>query len=179
METTSVDQINDPGLIAQLIADLKKKLKALKPGRLNRDEKANTIAKELEPYSTNVRAAMEAYRAKGFDVKIDVGENGLIKKWSLKGKYPKKNLNGGGADAAPKDNVKTMRYEEFTSILGRLGDDPFSSKDIMNALIESGIGVRKLQPTLGNILKGTVGPSPIEKVPGTDKGPSVRYRKVK
>jgi len=76
-------------------------------------------------------------------------------------------------------DVKTMRYEEFTRILGRLGDDPFSSKDITNALIGSGIGFRKLQPTLGNILKGIDEPAPIEKVPGVDKGPGVRYRKVK
>jgi len=179
METNSLDQINDPDLIARLIADLKKKQKALKSLRPNRDEKANTIAKELEPYSVNVRAAMEAYRSKGFDVKIEVGENGLIKKWSLKGKYPKRNLNGGGAEEAPGNDIKTMRYEEFTSILGRLGDSEFSSKEIKNALIGSGIGVRKLQPTLGNILRGIEGPSPIEKVAGTDKGPGVRYIRVK
>ena len=55
----------------------------------------------------------------------------------------------------------------------------FSSKDIQNALLESGIGERKLQPALGKILSGEYGDRGIEKVPGTDKGPGVRYRKVK
>ena len=179
METNSLDQINDPGLIAKLIADLKAKQKALKSLRPNRDEKAKAAAKELELYSMNVRAAMEAYREKGFDVNIEVGDNGLIKKWSLKGKYPKRNLNGGGgAEVKSGPDIKTLRYEEFDTILGRLGDAEFGSKDIQSALIGSGIGARKLQPTLGNILKGMNGPSPIEKVPGTDKA-GTRYRKVK
>ena len=74
---------------------------------------------------------------------------------------------------------KTMTMQEFNSIVHRFGNEEFGSKHIQNALIGSGIGLRKLQPTLGLILKGMYGESPIEKVPGVDKGPGVRYRKVK
>jgi hypothetical protein len=75
--------------------------------------------------------------------------------------------------------VQMMSVQEFNSIVDRLGDRDFSSKDIMNALIGSGIGNRKLQPTLGNILKGLYGEPIIEKANEYTRGPGVRYRKVK
>ncbi len=128
-------------------------------------EKARLTAEELKPFTDNIIAAKAEYESKGFNVEIKTNKNGLVTKWSLK----RSNTIGG---------VKTLRYEEFTSVLGRLGDTEFGSKQIMNALIGSGIGARKLQPTLGLILRGSNGPSPIEKVPGTDKAGTL-YRKVK
>ena len=87
---------------------------------------------------------------------------------------PKKQGSGGTRSEA---SVKQMKPDEFRQILSRLPDQ-FSSKDVLNALIGSGIGVRKLQPAFGMILKQTYGDFKVEKVPGVDKGPSVRYRKV-
>ena len=128
-------------------------------------EKARLTAEELKPFTDNIVAAKEAYDSKGFNVSITTNKNGLVTKWALK--------RTKGADAE-----KTMSVDEFRKVIVRLGDKEFSSKDILNALIGSGIGARKLQPTLGNILKGMFGDMGVQKVAGTDKGPSVRYIKV-
>ena len=128
-------------------------------------EKARLIAEELKPFTDNIVAAKEAYDSKGFNVSITTNKNGLVTKWALK--------RTKGADAE-----KTLGYDEFTKVLALLGNGEFSSKDINKALTNSDIGPRKLQPTLGLILKGVNAPSPIEKVPGTDKAGTL-YRKVK
>ena len=128
-------------------------------------EKARLTAEELKPFTDNIVAAKEAYDSKGFNVSITTNKNGLVTKWALK--------RTKGADAE-----KTLGYDEFTKVLALLGNGEFSSKDINKALTNSDIGPRKLQPTLGLILRGVNAPSPIEKVPGTDKAGTL-YRKVK
>ncbi len=128
-------------------------------------EQARLTAEELKPFTDNIIAAKEAYVSKGFNVSIKTNKNGLVTKWALK--------RTKGADAE-----KTLGYDEFTKVLGLLGNGEFSSKDISRALVNSDIGPRKLQPTLGLILRGVNAPSPIEKVPGTDKG-GTKYRKLK
>ena len=128
-------------------------------------EKARLTAEELKPFTDNIIAAKEAYDSKGFNVSITTNKNGLVTKWALK--------RTKGADAE-----KTLGYDEFTKVLALLGNGEFSSKDINKALTNSDIGPRKLQPTLGLILRGVNAPSPIEKVPGTDKAGTL-YRKVK
>ena len=128
-------------------------------------EKARLIAEELKPFTDNIVAAKEEYVSKGFNVSITTNKNGLVTKWALK--------RTKGADAE-----KTLGYDEFTKVLALLGNGEFSSKDINKALTNSDIGPRKLQPTLGLILRGVNAPSPIEKVPGTDKAGTL-YRKVK
>ena len=128
-------------------------------------EKARLIAEELKPFTDNIVAAKAAYDSKGFNVSITTNKNGLVTKWALK--------RTKGADAE-----KTLGYDEFTKVLALLGNGEFSSKDINKALTNSDIGPRKLQPTLGLILRGVNAPSPIEKVPGTDKAGTL-YRKVK
>ena len=128
-------------------------------------EKARVTTEELKPFTDNILAAKEAYESKGFIVEIKTSKSGLITKWALK--RTKSN-----------DAEKTMSVDEFRKVIVRLGDKEFSSKDILNALIGSGIGARKLQPTLGNILKGMFGDMGVQKVAGTDKGPGVRYIKV-
>ena len=129
-------------------------------------EKARLTAEELKPFTDNIVAAKEEYESKGFNVSITTNKNGLVTKWALK--------RTKGADAE-----KTMSVDEFRKVIVRLGDKEFSSKDILNALIGSGIGARKLQPTLGNILKGLYGEPLIEKANEDTRGPGVRYRKVK
>jgi hypothetical protein len=137
------------------------------------------IAKELESLVQLFKNAQKLYSDKGFavDLIIDL-ETGLISKWNLRNKFPKgiKVDSGRLKKVVP---VQMMSVQEFNSIVDRLGDRDFSSKDIMNALIGSGIGVRKLQPTLGNILKGLYGEPLIEKANEYTRGPGVRYRKVK
>ena len=160
------------------IQEYKDELRKRKKLKINRKDQAVKLANELSSVTESVFAAQRAYAEKGFEVIVEISEEtGLVTKWKLKNKYPKRNRVSGGIKnaAAP----KTMSVQEFNSIVDRLGDGELSSKDITNALIGSGIGVRKLQPTLGLILKGMHGVSRIEKVPGTDKGPGVRYRKVK
>jgi len=137
------------------------------------------IAKELESLVQLFKDAQKMYADKGFSVNLIFDpETGLISKWILKNRFPKRIKNDGNG----LNNVaafKTMSVQEFNSIVDRLGDRDFSSNDIMNALIGSGIGVRKLQPTLGNILKGLYGEPLIEKANEYTRGPGVRYRKVK
>jgi hypothetical protein len=141
--------------------------------------KTIVIAKELESFVEIFKEAQRLYAEKGFAVELVLdGKTGLISKWILKNRFPK-HLKVDSGKPKPIVAVKTLHYQEFISILVRLGDHEFSSRDIMNALIGSGIGLRKLQPTLGLILKGMHGKSPIEKVPGVEIGPGVRYRKVK
>ena len=98
--------------------------------------------------------------------------------WKLKNKYPQR-VRAGGGGVNNVATVKTMSVQEFNSIVNILGDGELSSKDIQNALNKSGIGARKLQPTLGLIIKGIFGKSPIEKLKYETRGPGVRYRKVK
>ena len=136
------------------------------------------IAKELESLVEIFQNAQKLYAEKGFSVKLRFdSETGLISNWTLKNRFPKR-IKDDGNGLNNVDAVKTMSVQEFNSILNRL-DDVFSSKDIHNELIKSNIGPRRLQPMLGLIIKGMHGESPIELVPGTYRGPGVRYRKVK
>ena len=141
--------------------------------------KTIVIAKELESFVEIFKDAQRLYAEKGFAVELVLdGQTGLISKWILKNRFPKHlKVDSGRLKKLPPE--KTMTMQEFNSIVDRFGNEEFGSKHIQNALIGSGIGLRKLQPTLGLILKGMYGESPIEKVPGVDKGPGVRYRKVK
>ncbi len=135
------------------------------------------IAQTLAPATQSVLDAVKAYEEKGFFVDIETDEKtGLIRKWKLKNRRPKKQNIGG--TTRNQSAIKQMKPNEFQQILSRLPDE-FGAKDIIHALIGSGIGERKLQPTFGNIIKGMFGDMGVEKVPGMDKGPSVRYRKVK
>ena len=137
------------------------------------------IAKELEHLAEIFKNAQRLYAEKGFTVELRFDSStGLISKWILKNRFPKRIKDDGNC----LNNVawvETMSAQEFNSIVNHLGDGVFSSNDIKNSLIGSGIGVRKLQPTLGNILKGMFGKPLIEKANGDTRGPGVRYRKVK
>jgi hypothetical protein len=136
----------------------------------SRTKKSIVLAKELEEATQSIINAHKLYQEKGFDVEIRICRHtGLLSKWNLRSKYPMR----------PKvDVAKLMTRQEFYDILNRL-DDVFSSRDIHNALIASNIGPRRLQPTLGLIIKGMFGNPQIEKIPGVNVGPGVRYRKVK
>jgi hypothetical protein len=128
------------------------------------------LAKQLDEATQSIINACKLYREKGFDVEMRIcRDTGLISKWNLKSKY----LMRPGVVS-----IKTMHYEEFRTVLNRLSD-VFSSKDINNAFLESNIGPRKLQPTLGSIIKGMFGKPLIEMVNQEARGPGVRYRKVK
>ena len=137
------------------------------------------IAKELEHLAEIFKNAQRLYAEKGFTVELRFDSStGLISKWILKNRFPKRFKDeGNGLNNVAA--VKTMLVKEFNSIVNSLGDGEFSSKDIQNALNKSGIGARKLQPTLGLIIKGIFGKSPIEKLNYETRGPGVRYRKVK
>jgi hypothetical protein len=151
-------------------------IKALKAEDRKRKNDSVAIAQTLGPANQNVFAAKSAYEEKGFFVDIVTDEKtGLIIKWKLKNRRPKK--QGGEGTSRSESSVKQLRFDDLKQILPSL-PDVFGAKDISNALIQRNIGERKLQPAFGNILKGIFGPPGIEKVPGTDKGPGVRYRKV-
>lgn len=147
--------------------------------KTNREEKIIVLAKQLEEANQSIINAHKLYQEKGFDVEIRIcRDTGMILKWNLKGKYPNYiNVDGSVSKNVPTE--KTMSVQEFNSIVNHLGDGVFSSNDIKNSLIGSGIGVRKLQPTLGNIIKGMYGKPLIEMVNQGTRGPGVRYRKVK
>ena len=135
------------------------------------------IAQTLSLVTQSVLDAQKAYGEKGFLVEIEKDEKtGLITKWKLKNRRPKTQMVDGVSTSTSK--ILQFKADDLNSIMSKL-PDVFSSKDIQNALLESGIGERKLQPALGKILSGEYGDRGIEKVPGTDKGPGVRYRKVK
>ena len=151
-------------------------IKALKAEDRKRKNDSVAIAQTLAPANQNVFAAKTAYEEKGFFVDIVTDEKtGLIIKWKLRNRRPKK--QGVGGASSNQSSAKQLRFDEFKQILPSLANI-FSSKDIKIALIESNIGERNLQPAFGKILKGTFGPPGIEKVPGSDQGPGVRYRKV-
>ena len=151
-----------------------------KPERQDhRIKKSIALAKELEEATQSIINAHKLYQEKGFDVEIRIcSRTGLMSKWILKNKFPKR-IKDEGNGLNNVAAVKTMLVKEFNSIVNHLGDGEFSSKDIQNALNKSGIGARKLQPTLGLIIKGIFGKSPIEKLNYETRGPGVRYRKVK
>ena len=160
------------------IQEYQDELRKRKKLKTNRKDHAVKLANELSSVTETVFEAQKAYAEKGFEVIIETSsETGLITKWKLKNKYPQR-VRAGGGGVNNVAAVKTMSVQEFNSIVNRLGDGELSSKDIMNALIGSGIGARKLQPTLGLILRGMHGEAAIKKVAGTDKGPGVRYIKV-
>ena len=160
------------------IQEYQDELRKRKKLKTNRKDHAVKLANELSSVTETVFEAQKAYAEKGFEVIIETSsETGLITKWKLKNKYPQR-VRAGGGGVNNVAAVKTMSVQEFNSIVNRLGDGKLSSKDIMNALIGSGIGIRKLQPTLGLILRGMHGEPAIKKVAGTDKGPGVRYIKV-
>ena len=171
-----VSNVNDINEIDSLLAKLKASKKALKEAAKKQKVDVAAIAQSLNPATQSVLDAQKAYEEKGFFVKIEIDDKTqLIRKWRLMNRRPKKQGTGGSRSEA---SVKQMKPDEFRQILSRLPDQ-FSSKDVLNALIGSGIGVRKLQPAFGNIIKGMYGDLGVEKVPGMDKGPGVRYRKVK
>jgi len=173
----SVSDIKDLGLLEALLKQIKEQKKAIKADVRKQRTDVVAIAQTLVPATQSVLDAQKAYEEKGFFVDIETDEKtGLIRKWKLKNRRPK-NQNIGGAIRSA-SAIKQMKPNEFQQIVSRL-PDVFGAKDIMNALIGSGIGERKLQPAFGNILKGVYGEYGIEKVPGMDQGPSVRYRKVK
>lgn len=170
-----VSNVNDINEIDSLLAKLKASKKALKEAAKKQKLDVAAIAQTLNPATQSVLDAQKAYEEKGFFVKIEIDEKtGLVRKWRLMNRRPKKQGVGG---TRSESSVKQMKPDEFRQILSRLPDQ-FSSKDVLNALIGSGIGVRKLQPAFGNIIKGMYGDLGVEKVPGMDKGPGVRYRKV-
>ena len=173
----NVAEIKDLGLLETLLKQIKEQKKAIKADVRKQKTDVFAIAQTLTPATQSVFDAQKAYEEKGFFVEIETDEKtGLIRKWKLKNRRPKKQgVLGGGRSAAA---VPQMKPKEFEQIVSRL-PDVFSSKDVLNALIGSGIGLRKLQPAFGNILKGVYGEYGVEKVPGVDQGPGVRYRKVK
>jgi hypothetical protein len=151
-------------------------IKVLKAEDRKRRNDAVAIALTLTPANQNVLAAKKDYEEKGFFVDIVTDEKtGLIIKWKLRNRRPRK--QGIGGTSSSQSSAKQLRFDEFKQILPSLANI-FSSKDLKSALIESNIGERNLQPAFGKILKGTFGPPGIEKVPGSDQGPGVRYRKV-
>ena len=157
--------------LRELIGGIKGPPKHPKPKpNTNRIKTSIALAKQLEETTQSIINAHKLYREKGFDVEIRIcHDTGLISKWSLRSKYPMR----------PKTAAaKIMTRQEFYDILNRL-DDVFSSRDIQNALIATNIGPRRLQPTLGFIIKGIFGKPQIEMVNQGIRGPSVRYRKVK
>ena len=180
MEIGDIKDISDPNLIEAFLRQLKAqkaKLKAIKP---NKVEKAKEAAVKLSAFTDGIYAAQKAYEDLGFAVELETSsETGLITKWKLKNKYPKRIVVGGGVGNSRVQNDKTMSVQEFNSIVNLLGDGELSSKDIQDALTKGGIGARKLQPTLGLILKGMYGEPLIEKANEDTRGPGVRYRKVK
>jgi hypothetical protein len=136
----------------------------------NRIKQSIALAKQLEEATESIINAHKLYQEKGFDVEIRIcPDTGLLSKWSLRSKYPMR------LKVAAE---QSMTRQEFYDILNRL-DDVFSNRDIHKALLESNIGPRKLQPTLGFIIKGMFGKPQIEMVNQGIRGPSVRYRKVK
>ncbi len=136
----------------------------------NRIKQSIALAKQLEEATQSIINAHKLYQEKGFDVEIRIcPATGLLSKWSLRSKYPMR------LKVAAE---QSMTRQEFYDILNRL-DDVFSNRDIHKALLESNIGPRKLQPTLGFIIKGIFGKPQIEMVNQGIRGPSVRYRKVK
>ena len=126
-------------------------------------EKARLMAEELKPFNDSIIAAKTAYESKGFIVEIKTSKKGLISKWSLK--------RGNTVEAE-----KGMSPKEFESIFSKLNDNQFSAKDIKKALNASGIGARKLQPTLGLALNNKNPLCHFAKVDGTDKGGTLYYK---
>jgi hypothetical protein len=134
------------------------------PGAGNaKAENARLLAEELKPFNDSIEAAKTAYESKGFIVEIKISKKGLISKWSLK--------RGNTVEAE-----KGMSPQEFQSIFSKLNDNQFSAKDIKKALIASGIGARKLQPTLGIALNNKNPLCHFAKVEGTDKGGTLYYK---
>lgn len=171
----NVSEIKDLSLLETLLRQIKEQKKAIKSDVRKQRTDVVAIAQTLNPATQSVLDAQKAYEEKGFFVEIETDEKtGLIRRWKLKNRRPKKQGVGGTRSGA---TVEQLKPDEFRQILSRL-PEKFSSKDVLNALIGSGLGVRKLQPTFGNILKGMFGEYGVEKVPGIDKGPGVRYRKV-
>lgn len=135
------------------------------------------IAQTLSLVTQSVLDAQKAYEEKGLFVEIEKDEKtGLITKWKLKNRRPKTQMVDGVLTS--KSKIPQFKVDDLKSIMSKL-NDVFSAKDIQDALSKSGMGERKLQPAFGNILKGLYGNQGVEKVPGMDKGPGVRYRKVK
>ena len=166
--------------IAALKADQKRISEEIKKARSEaKKQKIDVvaIAQTLTSVTQSVLDAKTAYEAKGLFVEIEKDEKtGLIKKWKLKNRRPKTQMVNGVLTSTSK--IPQFKVDDLKSIMSKL-NDVFSAKDIQDALKNSGMGERKLQPAFGNILKGLYGNQGVEKVPGMDKGPGVRYRKVK
>ena len=166
--------------IAALKADQKRISEEIKKARSEaKKQKIDVvaIAQTLTSVTQSVLDAKTAYEAKGLFVEIEKDEKtGLITKWKLKNRRPKNQMVDGVLTSTSK--IPQFKVDDLKSIMSKL-NDVFSAKDIQDVLKNSGMGERKLQPAFGNILKGLYGNQGVEKVPGMDKGPGVRYRKVK
>ena len=172
-----ISDVKDISEIDSLLAKLKASKKALKEAAKKQKLDVVAIAQTLTLVTQSVLDAQKAYGEKGFLVEIEKDEKtGLITKWKLKNRRPNLKMVGG-------ELVKSAKIPQFTpddlkKIISIL-PEVFSSKDIKKALETCKLGDRKLQPGLGKMLSGEYSGSGIEKVPGTEKGPGVRYRKVK
>jgi hypothetical protein len=172
----NISEIKDEHELDLLLQRIKDQKKLIRTEARKKKVDVVAIAQSLATATQSIFDAQKAYEEKGFFADIETDQNtGLIIKWKLKNRRPKKQGSGGVSSGTP--SIKQLKPDEFKQILSRL-PDTFGSTDIRNALIGSGIGDRKLQPAFGNILKGMYGVFGIEKVAGTDKGPGVRYRKV-
>jgi hypothetical protein len=166
--------------IAALKADQKRISEEIKKARSEaKKQKIDVvaIAQTLTSATQSVLDAKTAYEAKGLFVEIKTDDKtGLITKWKLKNRRPKTQMVNG-------EFVKSAKIDQFTpddlkKIISEL-PEVFSSKDIQDALVTCKLGDRKLQPGLGKMVSGEYSGTGIEKVDGTEKGPGVRYRKVK
>ena len=166
--------------IAALKADQKRISEEIKKARSEaKKQKLDVvaIAQTLISVTQSVLDAKTAYGEKGFLVVIETDDKtGLITKWKLKNRRPNLKIVGG-------EFVKSAKITQFTpddlkQIISEL-PEVFSSKDIEKALVTCKLGDRKLQPGLGKMVSGEYSGTGIEKVDGTEKGPGVRYRKVK
>ena len=172
----NISEIKDTETLEKLLQQIKNQKKLIKEEARKQRVDVVAIAQSLAPATQSVFDAQKAYEEKGFFVDIETDEKtGLIRKWKLKNRRPKKQGAAGGIRSQA--SVKQLRPDEFKQILSRL-PDTFGAAEIRDALIASGIGDRKLQPAFGNILKGVFGDIGVVKVPGADKGPGVRYKKV-
>ena len=155
-----ISDVKDISEIDSLLAKLKASKKALKEAA--KKQKLDVVA-----IAQTLTSATQSEKDE---------KTGLITKWKLKNRRPNLKMVGG-------EFVKSAKIPQFTpdnlkEIISIL-PEVFSSKDIKKALETCKLGDRKLQPGLGKMLSGEYSGSGIVKVPGTEKGPGVRYRKVK
>jgi hypothetical protein len=172
-----ISQINDVQAIEAIVQKLLARKKEIKKVKKDKLTKAKEAAQRLSVYTQNIINAQGAYETEGFTVVIETDpETGLIKKWSLKNRFPRRSSLSSVRGAISSN--PTLKVDELEKILPLL-PAVFGAKDIARVLEQSGIGARKLQPTFGNYLKGLYGPAKAKKTPDSpEKGPGVRYKLV-